>query len=182
MMKNNIILIVLFSFTISFSSCEKDDICAEGTITTPRLVIEFYDATDTSTLKNVTNLRVEEAGTGIGVVFNTSLATDNEARYLTNASKIEIPLKTFDDVSQFDFKFDYGNSTNENNDVITFNYTREDIYISRACGYKTNFTLDATNGIQVTNDGSNWISSTVQPTIEQAIITNENEVHVKIYF
>ena len=176
------ITILLIAFAVSFWNCEKDDICAEGTITTPRLVIEFYDAANPTTLKNVTNLRVEESGTGIGVVFNTSLAIDNEARYLTNDNTIEIPLKTFTDQSQFDFKFDYGNTTNENNDVITFNYTREDIYISRACGYKTNFTLDATNGIQVTNDGSNWISSTVQPTIEQAIITNENEVHVKIYF
>ncbi len=140
------ITILLIAFAASFWNCEKDDICAEGTITTPRLVIEFYDATDTSILKNVTNLRVEEAGTGIGVVFNRSLATDNEARYLTNASKIEIPLKTFDDVSQFDFKFDYGNSTNENNDVITFNYTREDIYISRACGYKTNLQLMEATG------------------------------------
>lgn len=181
-MKRYLVTICIVVFAITFWNCEKDDICAEGTITTPRLVIEFYDAASPTTLKNVTNLRVEESGTGIGVVFNTSLAIDNEARYLTNDNTIEIPLKTFTDQSQFDFKFDYGNTTNENNDVITFNYTREDIYISRACGYKTNFTLDTTNGIQVTNDGSNWISSTVQPTIEQATITNENEVHVKIYF
>lgn len=180
MMKNNIILTILFSFALSFSSCEKDDICAEDTITTPRLVIEFYDATDTATLKNVTNLRIEEAGTGVGVVLNSSLSADNDARYISNGNKVEIPLKTFDDTTQFDFKFDYDNS--ENNDVITFNYTRQDIYISRACGYKTNFTLDDTNGVVVTTDSDNWISTTVSPSIQQPNINNEDEIHVKIYF
>lgn len=173
-MKRYLVTIYIVVFAISFWNCEKDDICAEGTVTTPRLVIEFYDATSPTTLKNVTNLRVEESGTGIGVVFNSSLDESDANRYLTNDNTIEIPLKTFADQSQFDFKLNYGDISNEVNDFITIDYSREDIYISRACGYKTNFTLSNFN-----INTNNWISSA---TIEQALITNENEVHVKIYF
>lgn len=170
-MKNNIILTILFSFALSFSSCEKDDICAEDTITTPRLVIEFYDATDTATLKNITNLGIIAPGFTNGYAFN-------------GVSQITVPLKTTDDSTTLQF-IENGSdddNTNDNIDVITFNYTRQDIYISRACGYKTNFTLDDTNGVVVTSDGDNWISTTISPTIEQSAITNEDEIHVKIYF
>jgi hypothetical protein len=47
-MKNKIALSVLFLFTVCFSSCEKDDICDANTPTTPQLVIEFYDAVNTT--------------------------------------------------------------------------------------------------------------------------------------
>jgi hypothetical protein len=36
----------------SFSSCEKDDICDANTVTTSRLVISFYDVTNSAILKN----------------------------------------------------------------------------------------------------------------------------------
>ena len=70
-------------------------------------------------------------------------------------------------------------TTNDNIDVITFNYQRVDKYVSRACGFKTLFYLNVTNPVVLTADGSNWIQNIVvtQPNIE-----NENEVHVKIYF
>ena len=29
-----------------------------------------------------------------------------------------------------------------NTDVIKFNYTHQNVYVSRACGFKTTFTLD----------------------------------------
>lgn len=170
-MKRYLVTICIVVFAISFWNCEKDDICAEGTVTTPRLVIEFYDAASPTTLKNVTNLGVIAPGFSEGFAFN-------------GESKIEIPLRTNLDTTTLQFIENGSDSdtSNDNIDEITFNYTRQDIYISRACGYKTNFTLDDTNGIQVVSDGNNWISTTVTPTIEQALITNENEVHVKIYF
>lgn len=170
-MKKNLVPILLLLFSISIWNCEKDDICAEGTVTTPKLVIEFYDATSPTTLKNVTNLGVIAPSFSKGFAFS-------------GVSQISIPLRTNQDTTTLQFIENGSDSDtgNDNIDEITFNYTREDIYISRACGYKTNFTLDATNGIQVTADGNNWISTTVNPIVEQAIITNENEVHVKIYF
>ena len=174
------ILFITLSLFIAFSfwNCEKDDICADGTPVTPRVIIEFYDATATSSLKNVTNLRVEENNTDIGVVFNETLPLDNPSRYLTNGNKIAIPLKSFDITSAFEFKFNYG-SGSENTDVITFNYTKEDVFVSRACGYKTLFYLNDITPVVVSPDGNNWIQNI---EVSQSNIENENEIHVKIYF
>ncbi|MEQ3690539.1 MAG: DUF6452 family protein [Flavobacterium sp.] len=177
-MKKYIKTVLLLLFAVSFWNCEKDDICAESTPTTPRVVIEFYDAANPTVLKNATNLRIEEVGTTNGVVSNTALDDTNPLKYLFNSSKVFIPLKTFDDISGFNFKFNY-DAASENSDEIVFNYTRQNIYVSRACGYKTNFTLDATTGAVLTPDGNNWIQSI---TIEQPTIANENETHIKIYF
>lgn len=167
-MKNYIKALLLFLFGISFWNCEKDDICAEGTPTTPRVVIEFYDATNPTVLKNVTNLGIIAPGFTNGFGFN-------------GVSKIVVPLKTTDDTSTLQFIANGSDSDtgNDNIDEIVFNYTREDIYVSRACGYKTNFTLDAVTGAVLTTDADNWIQSI---TIEQPTIANENETHIKIYF
>ena len=57
MKKIQLLFICLFS--ISFSSCEKDDICEATTPTTPKLVIEFYDVLNRTVKKNVNNLAVK---------------------------------------------------------------------------------------------------------------------------
>ena len=93
----------------------------------------------------------------------------------------KIPLKTFQDSSVFYF-VQNGSAeptTDDNLDEVTFNYTRRTEYVSRACGYKTLFTLDAVNPVVLTADSNNWIQNIIvtQPNIE-----NENETHVKIYF
>jgi hypothetical protein len=167
-MKKYIKTVLLLIFTVSFWNCEKDDICAEGTPTTPRVVIEFYDASNPTVLKTVTNLGILAPGFTDGFGFN-------------GVSKIVVPLKTTDDTSTLQF-IQNGSDTdtgNDNVDEIVFNYTRQDIYVSRACGYKTNFTLDPSTGTVLTTDADNWIQSI---TIEQHSIENENETHIKIYF
>lgn len=165
-MNYKLFLIILFTFTLS--SCEKDDICAEGTPVTPRVIIEFYNAATPTVLKNVTNLGIIEPTLSSGFSF-------------TAVSKIQVPLKTTADVTTLQFIQNGSDTdtTNDNIDVITFNYQRVDEYVSRACGFKTLFYLNETNPVVLTADGDNWIQNIVvtQPNIE-----NENEVHVKIYF
>jgi hypothetical protein len=152
----------------SFWNCEKDDICAEGTPVTPRVIIEFYNFTTPPVLENVTNLGVIEPTLSTGFSF-------------TAVSKIQVPLKTSVDTTTLRFIQNGSDTdtTNDNIDVITFNYQRVDEYVSRACGFKTLFYLNETNPVVLTADGNNWIQNIVvtQPNIE-----NENEVHVKIYF
>ncbi len=82
-MKNfgNSILLLLFLFTLA--SCEKDDICVEGT--TPLMVIEFFDINNRETPKNVTGLRV--VGEGQTITVNT--VADR-----TDLNTITVPLKT----------------------------------------------------------------------------------------
>ncbi|MDP5000374.1 MAG: DUF6452 family protein [Flavobacterium sp.] len=167
-MKKIVFITLSLLLAVSFWNCEKDDICAEGTAVTPRLIIEFYDATNTTVLKSVTNLGVIEP------TFTTGLS-------FTGVSKIEVPLRTTADLTSLNFNQNGSDSdtTNDNIDLLTFNYVRNDVYISRACGYKTVFYLDTTNPIELTADGNNWIQNieVIQPNIE-----TENEVHVKIYF
>ena len=177
MRKFSSILLVLL-VAVSFWNCEKDDICADGNSDTPFMVIEFYDSANPAVLKNVTNLKVLLNGTTTAVVFNKALESGNPARYLSNDNKIAIPLNTSAIQSAFEFKLNAEN-TLENSDMIKFNYAKSDVYISRACGYKTVFQLDPTNPVEFTPIGTSWIQNI---EVSQPNILNENEVHVKIYF
>jgi hypothetical protein len=176
------IISILLLFTFGLSSCEKDDICDANTPTTPRLVITFYSNASPDVLQKVVNLRVvgEGAPDENGVVFNESSVGD--AKYLSNSSTVSIPLKTDADTVTYKFIFNSGDTTGENTDILTFNYTRTNEYVSRACGFKTTFKLSPTEPFVVTQpvpDDGNWmkIINVVEPNIE-----TENETHIKIYF
>ncbi|MFC4740667.1 DUF6452 family protein [Flavobacterium ponti] len=165
-MKKYIITSLVIVLAVSFWNCEKDDICAQETPTTPRLIIEFYDAANPTELKNVTNLGIAEPTFETGYAFNA-------------VSSITIPLRTNQDTTTLNFVLNGSDedATNDLTDVVTFNYSRIETYISRACGYKTTFILNDTDGLVIPT--SNWISSY---EIVQTNINNEDETHVKIYF
>ncbi len=155
------IFILVLSFI--FITCEKDDICTDAT--TPNLIIEFYKfGAITPTKQPVTRLK-------INVTNYSDLVFDG-------VTKINIPLKTNTTETQFNFTLN-GSNTNvadDNLDVLKFTYSKADIFVSGACGYKTNFYTLTKN---LTTDADNWIKSIeiVNPTIE-----NEKDTHVKIYF
>lgn len=167
-----IVILLLIAITIS---CEKDDICDENTATTSRIVIEFYDATITTNTKNVTNLKV------IGLDENGDELTDAYDTF-DNESKIELPLKTTASATKYSLVLNSTDNVNINQDFIEFNYSTNEVFVSRACGYKTIFELNQGNPFllsdSATPDGQ-WIQ---QVNIEQTTIDNENETHVKIYY
>ena len=137
------ITLLLLVFCFSFSGCEKDDICDANTPTTPRMVIKFFDINNPTVEKSVTNLKVIGEGMIDGVIFNASAS--GESKFLANTSKISIPLKTNAATTTFSFILNSG-STNAalvNTDVIQFNYTTSEVYVSRACGFKTLFEMNA---------------------------------------
>lgn len=166
-MKKLLSIVVLCLFLYG---CEKDDICTPETPTTPRLIIEFYSIVNTSVPKEVANLEVK--GEGASSVINFNLV-----------SKIELPLKTNEDVTNYNFTI---NSTSEapvfNVDKIKINYTRKDIYISRACGFKTYFSLNLMNPIIQTNPADDSVLWIKNIEIIKNNIENEEDVHVKMYF
>lgn len=175
-----LLLVLVFATTIfSLWNCEKDDICEEGTPTTPRLIIEFYDNNNPTALKSVTDLKVIADGEANGIVFNENATGDEKYRF--NGNKLQLPLKTTADFVKYSFIINEGNANTAliNTDGIDINYTREDVYISRACGFKTVFELTNPNGMVLNPDALNWIE---QITVQTNTIANENEVHVKIYF
>lgn len=166
------IILLLFAMTV-FSGCEKDDICTDET--TPHLVLEFYDDSNPSVLKNVTSLQI----TGInsdGTEMATPLGTYNAV------SKILLPLRNTEDVTRFNLVLNSNNASAINLDKLEFNYTREEIYVSRACGFKTVYELNATGGVVLTDATPADLFWIRNMSIQTNTIETENEVHIKIYF
>ena len=169
---------ILF-IAISLINCERDDICAETTATTPRLLIEFYDALSTDNLKNVPRLSVY----GEDLVTDPTVDSDATIIYNVNANAVELPLLIGNENTETTTRFVLEKDSNlriddngdSNIDIIEITYTSEFLYVSRACGYKSIF-----NELSVfpESDGDNWISSI---TIDQTTIENENTVHVRIF-
>lgn len=120
----------------------------------------------------MTNLLVVGEGMTTGLGFN-------------GVNSIKIPLKITADVTQFQFILNFGNTITPalvNSDVVQFNYTRNNQFVSRACGYKTLFTLDETNPYALSElepAGTPWIKNII---VNQYQISNENETHFKVFF
>jgi hypothetical protein len=176
--------IIAFLMILGFasSSCEPDDICDPNTPTTPRMLIQFFDISNPSLRKNVTNLKVIGEGKTEGVVFNPSGV--DEAKYLTSADSILLPLNTQADLVKYKFINNYGNKNPliENEDNLEFKYTRESIYVSRACGFKTIFNLDPITPFTLSDAepaDEMWIQYVI---VAQNNITSENETTIKIFF
>ena len=175
-------ILALLLLVISLSGCEKDDVCTDET--TPRLILEFYDISNPANLKPVVNLKIKGDGASDYVVSNTSLPTTDPSRYLFNSSKIKLPLDITQDTAKYSLILNSTSTTGgANEDVIQLNYTRQNVFVSRACGYKTIFELNAfPNGLirtdATTPDGL-WI---IDKNILTTNITTENETHIKIYF
>lgn len=177
------IIALLLIATFSSSSCEKDDICDANTPTTPRLVIEFYDNGNPSVLKNVTNLKVIGEGMTEGIIFNPS--STGEFQYLVNGSSISIPLKTDMETTTYSFILNSGNPNPALIDIdkVTFNYTKNDVFVSRACGFKTLFVFNPTNAIVHTPVPTTKLLTWMQYiSVEKSNIDNENETHIKVFF
>lgn len=155
--------------TLALSGCEKDDICTEET--TPRLILEFYDISNPANLKNVLNVKVK----GVGQM--NDLATYN------GVSKIALPLNPTENSTKYSLIINSTSSTvAPNEDFLEFDYTHKNVFVSRACGYKTTYTLNNPNGILLTDAATPdtfWIQDI---NIITTNITTENETHIKIYF
>ena len=153
--------------SVLFISCQRDDICSEN-ITTPKLIIRFYNATDISSFRTVTNLRVFEAGSSTEIASTAS--TDS----------IAIPLRSLADSVTYVFVSnsnlnDQNVETSTDVDTLMINYTVEERFLSRGCGVVANYQL---NSIQI-EDGERWIINT---EITNPTVSNENAAHVQIFY
>ena len=171
---------LLLVITTYLLSCEKDDICADGTPTTPGLVVDFYSKTEPDQKIEVANFRYYVPGRE-----DDMLPPDTDT--LNRVSRIILPLRTDQDEVTWALRYNsvspLGTKTS-NTDLFTIKYTRTNTYVSRACGYKTTFTL-----LPETNDNPNPL---IEPgtdgrliedyTVVTPYIENQDEAHVKIYF
>ena len=166
MNKLKIAFIILIGI-IFFSGCEKDDICVEGD--TPLLVIRFYDETDTTSTKNVTNLRV------VGLDQTTTVNTFSDR---SSADSLAVPLRLGTTSTTYLL---ISNSADEdeveigNTDTLTINHETKEVFVSRACGFIANYENITPS---VDTDTDNWIKNieVISSTVE-----NSETAHVKIY-
>ncbi|MFV0564496.1 MAG: DUF6452 family protein [Flavobacteriaceae bacterium] len=154
-------------------SCERDDICAESTSTTPSLIIDLYNADNTENKKNVAGLYV------IGIGQDEALS----GYEIVSVNQLVLPLRTDADSTQYTLRKnttlnDDGtiDTTSGNVDTLTIKYHRNELYVSRACGYKTIF---ENLSITIVEDSDNWMKSR-ELLLDTNTIENETETHFKI--
>lgn len=157
--------------------CERDDICAESTATTPHLIIRFYNVDEQEQTKQVRLLTVngiDDSGNLLEDII-TSVSTDSIVLPLKFGNEGIVSKTRFELKKDSDFDNDNNNTTFSNTDIIEVSYTPEFVYVSRACGYKSVFN-NAQNTLIV--DSDNWIASyeIINPTID-----NENAAHIILY-
>ena len=149
-MKKSIYYILILLITII--SCEKDDFCIEET--TPKMIIRFYEDANPTTIKAVSKLTVW--ADGLDSIY-TKKSLDS----------ISIPLNLYEDFTKYLF------ASEEQVDTVDFNYELKDVFVSRSCGYKSNF-----ENLNVTSFSSNWIKNI---SIKQSIINHDTTAHISIF-
>ena len=159
----------LCCLALIFLQCEKDDICSASTPTTPSLIIRFYDFNNPNELKAAENLKVfgvDASGNSFEVLGLNVFSTDSLA----------LPLPTDLNAATFQLYINYENEeTSGNGDSFVTEFQTGDIFVSRACGYKTFYSqLDAHSLV----DSDNWILNT---EVVHTVINNTIHAHVKIY-
>ena len=88
-----------------------------------------------------------------------------------------MPLQNNSSQTQFKLyeSYDIINSTvNGNPDIITVTYEIETLYVSRACGYINNYSIQT---FSIGSDNDQWI---INSEILLTQVINENEIHVKV--
>ena len=178
-MMNRIILkIFLVCLGVLVSGCQRDDLCAASTDTTPLLIIKFFDIEEPEETRSPTNLRVWD--------------TERDTILLdrVNIDSIAIPLKTFEDNTEYAFTLnarvndeddddddDDPNTLIPNTDILRFSYGREQVYVNRACAYKVIYS-DLRLNIDAGDDDA-WIQTY---TIEQTEVEDETNRHISIFY
>ena len=156
--------VLILMFMMSLLSCEKDDVCNEGTPGTPRLIIRFYDHENPTAYKGLPGVFVQEV-------------KQEKPIFYTEFDSIAIPLDLSLPATRYAFVLSSATDSVTIADTLDFHVQdRWDIYSRRACGYSANYRL-----------GNPPVSAINSPTwfIRAEKITdtinNEERAHLAIY-
>ena len=148
--------LVICILILAISSCERDDICIEDG--TPNFTIRFYDSEDPTELKAISGLKIKLLDTDVDTLLFSSDSISLPIRNDIGITKYSLTNQINDSVAVTDF--------------ITLVYTPEDVFVGRACGFKSVFNkVD----YEITN---NWITDF---EIVTETINDETAAHVKIF-
>jgi len=176
------VILILFS-------CERDDICAEATQTTPALSVEFRDVVNEDDLKSVRRLRVIaidedenaidtlsfESADPSAITLPLMIGPENNDENEENIITTRYILEENSDLADDDDEDTFSNSV-----ILEISYTNEFIYVSRACGYKSIFRLQPTSGVRILAANDEVEPWALRAVIENELIENENEAKVLI--
>ena len=150
------LLKILLTFSVLIS-CEKDDICIEGSENTNRVTIGFID----NESKNPT---------GINLSFIKGVNNDSIISEEFSGAELKLPLMVNSNQTEYILE------QNEIRDtLIIFHQTRHQ-YLNRSCGFKSNFLIKPDTKII---KESGWIR---EISIVQDSIFNEEKTNIFIHY
>ena len=143
--------------TIIFLSCEKDDICIEGSENTNRITIGFID----NESKNLT---------GINLNFIKGINNDSILSESFSGSELKLPLMVNSNETKYILE------QNKVKDTLIIYHQTSHLYLNRSCGFKSNFLIKPDTEIL---KESGWIR---EISIVQDSIFNEERTNIFIYY
>ncbi len=169
--KNILLLaIIIISIVYSTTSCERDDICAEGTPTTPFLIIKFID-NDTQIETDIkAPVELQVRAVGVDEVIDLGTVRDS----------ILIPLRTNTTSTEFEFTINSDTTNDENpanTDIVSFQYTPVEEYVSSACGFRVVYNAITASEGDAGTDGD-WIKGISE---QRTNVTDETTAHIFIF-
>tara|TARA_Y100000591_G_scaffold156724_1_gene134813 strand:+ start:195 stop:707 length:513 start_codon:yes stop_codon:yes gene_type:complete len=150
------LLKILLTFSVLIS-CEKDDICIEGSENTNRVTIGFID----NESKNPT---------GINLSFIKGINNDSIISEEFSGAELKLPLMVNSDETKYILEQNKVRDT-----LIIFHQTKH-LYLNRSCGFKSNFLIKSETEII---KESGWIR---EISIVQDSIFNEENTNIFIHY
>jgi|TARA_A100001011_G_scaffold82844_1_gene86328 hypothetical protein len=139
-----------------FFSCEKDDICIEGSENTKRITIGFID----NESKNPTVINLS---------FIKGINNDSIIESFTG-DKLKLPLMVNSNETKYVLE------QNEIRDTLIIFHQTNHLYLNRSCGFKSNFLIKSDTEIL---KKTGWIR---EISIVKDSIFNEEKTNIFIHF
>ena len=140
------------------TSCEKDDICLEGSANTNRITIGFINSENQDT-------------TGISLKNIKGLNKDSIIHTNISAAKLKLPLNISSNTTDYILNF------NQIDDTLSIKYIAIHKYLNRGCGFISNFIIDKSS--ENLNNLEGWIK---EVSIAKDSIFNEEKTNLYIHF
>ena len=150
------LLKILLTFSVLIS-CEKDDICIEGSENTNRVTIGFID----NESKNPTGINLSL----IKGVNNDSIISEE-----FSGAELKLPLMVNSNQTKYILE------QNEIRDTLIIFHQTNHLYLNRSCGFKSNFLIKSDTEII---KESGWIR---EISIVQDSIFNEEKTNIFIHY
>lgn len=143
--------------TLFFLSCEKDDICIEGSENTNRITIGFLE----NESKNPK---------GINLSFIKGVNNDSIISEAFSGAELKLPLMVNSNETKYILE------QNEVRDTLIIFHQTNHLYLNRSCGFKSNFLIKSKTEII---KESGWIR---EISIVQDSIFNEEKKNIFIHY